>query len=61
MSCWHKINLTVGSCHFMSSQEIPGYFKGTAVAASVLDVVLALPVNFNLYLNDSELAMLPFG
>ena len=40
---------------------MPGYFKGTAVAASVSDVVSALPVKFNLYLNDLELAMLPCG
>ena len=45
----------------MSSLEVPGYFKGTDIAAFVVVVVLVLPVNFNLYLNDSESAMLPFG
>ena len=45
----------------MSSLEVPGYFKGTDIAAFVVAVVLVLPVNFNLYLNDSESAMLPFG
>ena len=38
----------------MSSLEVPGYFKGTDIAAFVVAVVLVLPVNFNLYLNDSE-------
>ena len=61
MPSWHKINLTLDSYHFMSSLKIPGHFKDTAIAAFVVVVVLVLPVNFNLYLHDSELAMLPFG